>query len=836
MSFDLDTLYKLLPAIYRIRDLEQLSGDTSLLGQDQPVDMQRPALPLLALMKVLGEQIAVIEENLAQLYDDQFIETCAEWVIPYIGDLVGYQLPHDTSSQSLRSEVANTIHYRKRKGTVTLLEQLVRDVTGWDAHVVEYFQLLATEQHMQRLRPDNRLIDVRQAIPPELLHVPAPFEQFPHTIDTRNISTGSGAYNIENIGIFIWRLNAYRLSNVPVVEAPVSDRNRYLYLLDPLGNDTQLFTHPRHDEEVTQLAGPLAVAAPITRDMLARAFSDYYGQEKSLWLTVTDTSGGTAIDKVILPDPLSELVGTADSLYHGLTAGRLDLQRLAQLSEALYQGLTTLPNVAYRQLAQLINMSQKIQQGLISVENLNFQALASFIKQSELIATVLKALQASQSIGEPPYTFTACDLSDEIVDGRVTWKASPEDTIAIDPELGRLAFPKRRKGQRKNIEAPNNLRVTYYYGFSADMGGGEYHRAASFTPGLPVAAQLPVQIDGVQQALDIDAVQQALDALAASAVDGVVEITASGRIEGTLNITAAANQRIELRGADFTRPTPILAAKKGSPTFEISGDEGAEVILNGLVIGGGHLHVGGKLSRLALRHCTIRPELAISEDGKPLEHSKASLIFDPAQTSEVGQTTIEIDHAIVGRIENKGNTQVSISASIIDALRQDHLAYAGPVAFSPGDTALDSLSLTNCTVIGRVHTAHLELASNTLFFARHSSKGEAPVQVERRQSGCARYSYIPIGSRVPQRRYNCVPESEKDAEVLQLGFTSLSYGNPGYGQLSRRTSPAITRGADDTAEMGAFHDLFQTQRSDNLQLRLKEYLRFGFETGIFYQT
>jgi len=44
------------------------------------------------------------------------------------------------------------------------------------------------------------------------------------------------------------------------------------------------------------------------------------------------------------------------------------------------------------------------------------------------------------------------------------------------------------------------------------------------------------------------------------------------------------------------------------------------------------------------------------------------------------------------------------------------------------------------------------------------------------------------------------------------------------------------RGADDTAEMGAFHDLFQPQRSNNLQLRLKEYLRFGFETGIFYQT
>jgi len=171
-------------------------------------------------------------------------------------------------------------------------------------------------------------------MPAEARQVPAPFEQLPHTIDTRNISSG-GAYNIENIGIFIWRLNAYRLSKVPVVQAPVSDRNRYLYLLDPLGGDTQLFTHPTHDEEVTHLAGPLAVAAPITRDMLARAFSDYYGLEKSLWLTVTDTSAGTSADKVLLPDPLSELVRTADALHQGLTAGRLDFQRLAQLSEPL---------------------------------------------------------------------------------------------------------------------------------------------------------------------------------------------------------------------------------------------------------------------------------------------------------------------------------------------------------------------------------------------------------------------------------------------------------------------------------------------------------------------
>ena len=44
-----------------------------------------------ALLRSSREQVAVLEDDLEQLYDDQFIETCAEWVVPYIGDLVGYR-------------------------------------------------------------------------------------------------------------------------------------------------------------------------------------------------------------------------------------------------------------------------------------------------------------------------------------------------------------------------------------------------------------------------------------------------------------------------------------------------------------------------------------------------------------------------------------------------------------------------------------------------------------------------------------------------------------------------------------------------------------------------
>ena len=123
MMFDAERLYRLMPAIYRIRDAEQ-------------------GKPLFALLTVIAEQLAIVEEDLAQLYDNQFIETCDEWVVPYIGDLIGYRALYYGRTPkvvSQRAEVGHTISYRQRKGTASMLEQLARDVTGWDARVVEFF-------------------------------------------------------------------------------------------------------------------------------------------------------------------------------------------------------------------------------------------------------------------------------------------------------------------------------------------------------------------------------------------------------------------------------------------------------------------------------------------------------------------------------------------------------------------------------------------------------------------------------------------------------------------------------------------------------------------------
>ena len=131
-----DRLLGLLPAVYRIRDAE----NEGLLRE---------------LLEVVGDQVDVLSEDLAQFYDDLFIETSAPWVAPYLGDLVGYRVLHGVTPEvaSPRSEVANTVAYRRRKGTAAVLEQLARDVTGSPARVVEFFERLATTQYMNHPRP-----------------------------------------------------------------------------------------------------------------------------------------------------------------------------------------------------------------------------------------------------------------------------------------------------------------------------------------------------------------------------------------------------------------------------------------------------------------------------------------------------------------------------------------------------------------------------------------------------------------------------------------------------------------------------------------------------------
>ncbi|MFV0664124.1 MAG: hypothetical protein ACK5NS_10735, partial [Denitromonas sp.] len=265
MSADAQKLFELLPAIHRIRDAELAAAEGLARG------------PLEELIGVLAEQLAVADESLEQLYDDLFIETCAEWAVPYIGDLIGYRSLHQAAPEaaSARAEVAHTIALRRRKGTALVLEQLARDVTGWDARAVEYFQRLCTTQYMNHLRPANlHTPDLRRAEPLEWIGTA--FETANRTVDVRRIESGRGRHNIPNIGLHLWRIQAW-----PHRESPATRAGARRYRASPLGHDLPLYNRPLAEDDITHLAEPDNVPWPLSRRRLATHLARHSGERAS---------------------------------------------------------------------------------------------------------------------------------------------------------------------------------------------------------------------------------------------------------------------------------------------------------------------------------------------------------------------------------------------------------------------------------------------------------------------------------------------------------------------------------------------------------------------------
>jgi hypothetical protein len=278
-----DRLFDLLPAEYRIRDAER-------------------GWPLRALLRVIAEQVDMVEADIARLYDNWFIETCQEWVVPYIGDLVGYRSVPEAGRAGAqatvegrllnrilipRREVANTLRDRRRKGALALLEMLALEVAGWPAHAVEFFRLLAWTQNVKFLRAGaGGLVSLDDA---EVLErVGGPFDPTFHTIDVRrpNSSRTPGKYSIPSAGVYVWRLKAYPVTRTPAYAREDVDPQWFTFSI--LGNDTALFTHPRPEADPSHIAGRLNVPAPIRRRAMAGHIDAYYGPEASLQIWIRD--------------------------------------------------------------------------------------------------------------------------------------------------------------------------------------------------------------------------------------------------------------------------------------------------------------------------------------------------------------------------------------------------------------------------------------------------------------------------------------------------------------------------------------------------------------------
>lgn len=289
MSYQLDDLFELLPALYRLRDHDQGGTARGKHGPDPTYSDPRDYGPLRSLLSVMAREGQIVHDDIAQLYDDHFIETCAPWVIPYIGDLVGAREMEDIGDdQSARQRVALTLALRQRKGTLTALEFAMRAATGWPVMAVEYWDRLATTESLRRVRMEpGGTADLRNPVAHS--HVNTALDRTPRSAEFGRIATGHGRWNLPNIGLHFCRQEVLihgtpRQGSPGDLVMPVKGAPGH-YRFGQLGADEPLFQRPE-------------MTAP---DMNTRASADRMPMRLTRWMLfdaparhVAPTSDATA--------------------------------------------------------------------------------------------------------------------------------------------------------------------------------------------------------------------------------------------------------------------------------------------------------------------------------------------------------------------------------------------------------------------------------------------------------------------------------------------------------------------------------------------------------------
>ena len=152
-----------------------------------------------------------------------------------------------------------------------MLEQLARDVTGWPARAVEFFELLATTQYMNHVRAAG----ARHRRPPRRTRrwrwvgqQDAAFDDLAHTADVRRIDAPEPASRAAQHREHRPLPLAHRSGARRAVAAGRARRRRNGSASTPLGADAPLFGRPRTEEEITHLAEPFDVPLPLGRRFL----------------------------------------------------------------------------------------------------------------------------------------------------------------------------------------------------------------------------------------------------------------------------------------------------------------------------------------------------------------------------------------------------------------------------------------------------------------------------------------------------------------------------------------------------------------------------------------
>ncbi len=436
----------------------------------------------------------------------------------------------------------------------------------------------------------------------------------------------------------------------------------------------------------------------------------------------------------------------------------------------------------------------------------------------------------------PVSQMTAADLSDPPVATATGWpRPAAPLVVAVDPVLGRIAF-------RGDLD-PSDVEVTASYACSDTIGAGPFERSeASITDMLDRATWFRAvgkRATPVADAIE-STVADAVDAWNAEppgTVGVIVILDSCTYIEdltGThapvvpagseLMIIAAAWPQAEA-GAPLTslagvnpsdRRPHLLGSIAVTGTAGVADEVPGQLTLDGLYVEGDITVRAGDLGKLRLRHVTVLPPT-----GQVIVEAPTS------EDTDNGSLDLVVERSLLGPITiPERGPALHVSSSVVDAAGADAV-----------DATQVPVSLDRVTVLGTSRAQSLDASDSIL---------DGPVEVERRQTGCLRFSYVAENVAAP-RRYRCQPDLAVDDETDAARiaaikarttpvFTSTTYGDPTYARLDDRADLGLRTGASNGAAMGTGRDLQEPQRESNLAAVLDEYLRLGLEAGVIHQT
>ena len=846
-----DKLWSLLPAIYRSLDSDQFGVNG----------------PLRELVNRIGAQAATVRRSIDRLWEDQSIESCDDWVISYIGDLVATNLVASLSARGQRLDVAKTIYYRRRKGTVAILEEIAYDVTGWDVRVVEFFRRLGRTRHSldpaiqdpsadpaddHTLQLAQGLVgywtsthiggwaDLRNAYGASRAqspfgvspapYPPSAFDEFYHTADFRAGRGRSGWYKIANLGVFVWRLKNFSVDQT----TPVQNGNCYTF--DPTGRDVPLF------------------AASSRASSTARPLQGAW----DTWVSPQEWQLPTPINTPLLRSALAN--PQAQPLY-----AELDPDGITLRPNSL--GIFTKPGSFY----ELIDVSQvttfpealmTTHQVMLFPESGRFAVLHPPLNGP---VTVTYNYGFSAPMGAGPY--------DRRVIGQ---SANPTPRPVVPVEGGGSAFSAAPPiGPVGTVSLNDSLTYTS----APDFPGIQQVTVTAQNPGRPVVRFQPPSPPGTSEWIFTGTPNSSLvlEGLFVSAGDIVLRGSFASVTLTCCTLDPGNSPPAELAGS----PVPVYAQSIDGrdlvPTRLWIEGEIQQLLIDRCILGPTRTRDLGAVESLTITNSIVQ---AIPTSNSPL--LSGSDLMDPLGLVERFQLRrdpvtaflwSQLSAATQNLVNNNGRS--SPSSILIDGLMHDLNAVIGgpsiydatrfeafdltpetmqliagnpsgtdllklnrllleqafPLAFGDLALAFDEgvANLSRCTILGPAYVHRLEASECIL---------DDVVMVENTQDGCVRYSAWADGSVIP-RQYESV-RIQADAPL----FTSRAFGQPGYAQLLENvdneilsgTASTISAGSQDGSEMGAFAGEANPIKERSILVKYQEFMPLGLNPHIIHAT